>query len=138
MYEMKKEAGGFNMENRSDFQAAAEKYTSSIVKDIILSIITCGLYYLFWQAREMRAINYLIEEEKYNFWKWLLLTIITCNIYHIYYEYIFAQSIMGAQRKFGRPVSNNLHILSVIVAILGLSIVADAIQQDEINKLFGK
>jgi hypothetical protein len=124
------------MENRFDFQAAAEKYTSSIVKDIILSIITCGIYYLFWQAREMGAVNYLLEDEKYNFWKWLLLTIITCGIYHIYYEYILAQSIMEVQRRLGRPVSGNLHILSVILAIVGLNIVADAIQQDEINRLF--
>lgn len=138
MYEVKKETGGFIMENRSDFQASAEKYKSSIVKDIILCIITCGIYNLFWQAREMRAVNYLLEEEKYNFWKWFLLTIITCGIYHIYYEYIFAQSIMEIQRRLGRPVSNNLHILSVIIAILGLSIVTDAIQQDEINKLFGR
>jgi hypothetical protein len=126
------------MENRLDFQAAADQYTSSIVKNIILSIITCGIYYLFWQAREMRAVNYLIEEEKYNFWKWFFLTIITCNIYHIYYEYIFAQSIMEVQRKLCRPISSNLHILSVILAIIGLSIVADAIQQDEINGLFGR
>jgi hypothetical protein len=126
------------MENRSDFQAAAERYTSSIVKDIILSIITCGIYYLFWQAREMGAVNYLLEEGKYNFWKWFLLTIITCGIYHIYYEYILAQSIMEVQGRLGRPVSNNLHILSVVLAIFGLNIVADAIQQDEINRLFGK
>jgi len=125
------------MENRSDFQAASEQYTSSIVKDIILSIITCGIYYLFWQARQMRAVNYLLEEEKYNFWKWFLLTIITCGIYNIYYEYIIAQSIMEVQRRLDKPVSNNLHILSVVLAIFGLGIVADAIQQDEINRLFG-
>lgn len=126
------------MENRSDFQAAAEQYTSSIVKDIILSIITCGIYYLFWQARQMRAVNYLLEEEKYSFWKWFLLTIITCGIYNIYYEYIMAQSIMEVQRRLDRTISSNLHILSVILAIFGLNIVTDAIQQDEINRLFGR
>jgi hypothetical protein len=125
------------MENRLDFHAAAGQYTSSIVKDIILSIITCGIYSLFWQARQMRAVNYLLEEEKYNFWKWFLLTIITCGIYHIYYEYMMAQSIMEVQRRFGRPISNNLHVLSVVLAIFGLHIVTDAVQQDEINRLFG-
>ena len=126
------------MENRLDFQTGINKYTSSIVKDILLSIITCGIYYLFWQAREMKAVNYMLEEEKYNFWKWFLITIITCGIYNIYYEYIFAQSIMEIQIRLNRPVSANLHILSAGLAILGLNIVADAIQQEEINKLFTK
>ena len=121
-----------------DFQAAAEKFTSSIVKDIILSLITCGIYYLFWQERQMKAVNYLLDEDKYSFIKWFLFTIITCGIYHIYYEYIFGQSIMEAQRRLDRPVSANLHLLSVGLAIFGLNIVADAIQQDEINKLFGR
>ena len=126
------------MAYRMDFQVAAEKYASSIVKDIILSVITCGIYYLFWQAREMKAVNYLLEEDRYSFIKWFFLTIITCGIYHIYYEYIIAQSIMDVQRLLNRPVSNNLHLLSVGLAVFGLNIVADAIQQDEINKLFGR
>jgi hypothetical protein len=126
------------MAYRIDLQAAAEKYSSSIAKDIILSLITCGIYYLFWQERQMKAANYLLEEDKYSFIKWLLLTIITCGIYHIYYEYTFGQSIMEAQRRLDRPVSSNLHLLSVGLAIFGLNIVADAIQQDEINKLFGR
>jgi hypothetical protein len=126
------------MTYRIDFQAAAEKYSSSIAKDIIFSLITCGIYYLFWQERQMKAVNYLIEEDKYSFIKWLFLSIITCGIYHIYYEYILAQSIMEAQQKLGKPVSSNLNLLSVGLAIFGLNLVADAIQQDEINKVFGR
>ncbi len=126
------------MNHNIDFQAAADRYSSSIAKDIILSLITCGIYYLFWQERQMKAMNYLLEEEKFSFIKWFFLSIITCGIYHIYYEYVFGQAVMEAQRRHDRPVSSYLHLLSVGLAIFGLNIVADAIQQEEVNKLFGR
>ena len=124
------------MSDRIDFQQAADRYSSSIAKDIILSLITCGIYYLFWQERQMKAMNYLLEEDKFSFIKWFFLSIITCGIYHIYYEYVFGQSVIEAQQKHGRPVSSYLHLLSVGLALFGLNIVADAIQQEELNKLF--
>lgn len=86
----------------------------------------------------MRAINYLLGEERYSFVKWALLTLITCGIYHVYFQYIFARSLMEAQTKHGIMVSANIDAMSVFLTIFGLSIVADAIQQKEINKFFGK
>ncbi len=126
------------MQNPQLSQEAANQFTSSIAKDIIFCIITCFIYNVFWQAREMRAINYLLGEERYSFVKWALLTLITCGIYHIYFQYIFARSIMETQTKHGIMVSANIDAMSVFLTIFGLSIVADAIQQKEINKFFGK
>lgn len=114
------------------------RYTSGIVADILLSLITCGIYGLFWQARQMRALNHLLREERFSFIKWLLLTLITCGIYHIYYEYLMGQAIMEVQRRMGRPVSSDLPLLSVLLAIFGFSIAADAVQQNEINKFFSR
>ena len=116
----------------------AKDFTSNIIKDIIFTLITCGIYGLFWQARQMRAVNYLLHEEWYSFLKWFLLTMITCGIYHIYFEYIMAKSINEIQRTQGMPVSTDLPLLSVILSIFGGSIAADAIQQYEINRLFGR
>lgn len=112
-------------------------FTSNIALDIILSIITCGIYWFFWQARQMRALNHLLQEKKYNFLLWFVLTIITCFLFHIYYEYYMAQGVVEAQKKYGKALSNDLPVLSIILAILGLHIITDAIQQNEINKLFG-
>jgi len=114
------------------------QFTSSIAKDIIFSFITCGIYMLFWQARQMKALNYLLGEEKFKFLVWLLLTLITCGLYHIYYEYVMGQSIVETQKRKDRFTSNELPVVCLVLSIFGLSIVADAIQQNEINKLFGK
>ncbi|MHB8111102.1 MAG: DUF4234 domain-containing protein [Syntrophorhabdaceae bacterium] len=120
----------------SDPQAGT--FTSNIALDIVLTFITCGIYYFFWQARQIRAINHLLGQEKYNFWLWFLLTLVTCGLFNIYYEYYMAQGLIEAQEKHGRPKSKELPVLSLLLTIFGLSFVADAIQQNEINKFFGK
>ena len=114
----------------------AGQFTSKIAMDIILTIITCGIYMWFWQYRQMNALNYLLGEEKFKFWTWFLLTLVTCGLYHIYYEYVMSQSLQEVQRRRGRQVSNELPVLSIVLCIFGLSIIIDAIQQNEINKIF--
>ena len=111
-------------------------YASNIALDIILSIITCGIYWFFWQARQMRALNYLLKEQRFNFLLWFLVSLVTCFLFNIYYEYIMAQGIVEIQKKQGRTPSNDLPVLSLVLSIFGLHIITDAIQQNEINKFF--
>ncbi len=111
-------------------------YASNIALDIILSIITCGIYWFFWQARQMRALNYLLKEQRFNFLLWFLVSLITCFLFNIYYEYIMAQAIVQIQKKQGKTLSNDLPVLSLVLSIFGLHIITDAIQQHEINKFF--
>ena len=111
-------------------------YASSIALDIILSIITCGIYWFFWQARQMRALNYLLKEQKFSFPLWFLVSLITCFLFNIYYEYIMAKAIVEIQKKQGKAPSNDLPVLSLVLSIFGLHIITDAIQQHEINKFF--
>ena len=113
-------------------------YTSNITIDIILTLITCGIYYFFWQARQFGAVNYLLDQQRYSFWLWFVLALATYGLYNIYYEYYLAQGLVEAQVKHGLQKSKDLPVLSLILAILGLGIVTDAIQQNEINKFFGK
>jgi len=114
----------------------SKSFTSSIAMDIVLSLITCGIYWFFWQARQMRAINHLLGQQRYNFWMWFLLAIVTCGLYNIYYEYYMSQELVEAQDKHGLPKSKYLPVLSLFLTIIGLNIVTDAIQQNEINKFF--
>ncbi len=120
-----------------DERRGAERFSSSIVLDILLSLITCGVYQLFWQARQMRALNYFLGEERFSFIKWLLLTVVTCGIYHIYYEYVMAKAITDVQDRRGASPSSELPLLSILLSIFGFTLVADAIQQHEINKISG-
>jgi Trk-type K+ transport system membrane component len=117
-------------------QTSGGPYTSNIALDIILSIITCGIYWFFWQARQMRALNHLLKEKRFSFLLWFLVSLITCFLFNIYYEYIMAQAIVEIQKKQGKAASNDLPVLSLVLSLFQFYVITDAIQQNEINKLF--
>ncbi len=108
------------------------EFTSSIIADILLTLITCGIYYFFIQNRQIKALNQMLKRPKYSFGAWLFFSIITCGIYHIYHEYIMAQDINEASGN----KNPNLPVISLLLTIMALPIVADAIMQSEINKYF--
>lgn len=108
-------------------------FVRGIALDIVLTIITCGLFNLYVQYRQMEAVNGMLREEKYSWIVWLLLSFITCGLYHIYHEYRKSSDIAEV---LGDKNSNE-PIINVILTIFGLSIVADAIQQVHINKYYG-
>lgn len=116
----------------------AQKFASNIVVDIILTIITCGIYLFFWQARQIKTLNFLLREQRFSFVLWFFVSILTCFIFNIYYEYIMAKAIVELQKHDGIQQSNDLPVLSLLLAIFGLHVVADAIQQYEINRLLGR
>ena len=119
--------------NEMDRLRAAPEYVRSIAVDVILTVLLCGLWNIWIQARQMRAVNFMIGTPKYKFWHWLLLTLITCGLWHIYHEYRLSQDIAWARNS---PQSDN-PVIHLVLSIFGLSIVVDALQQAEINSYFG-
>ena len=114
----------------------AERARSNIAVDIILSLVTLGIYNLFWQARQMRVVNAFLGEKRFSFWSWFFLSLVTCGLYHVYHEYVMGQTITQIQVKRGRESNPNLSMISLLLSVMGLMIVTDAIQQHEINALY--
>jgi hypothetical protein len=108
----------------------------NIATNIILSIITCGIYGLFWQYAKMDTINGWQQRRDFSFLTWLLLGFITCGIFAIYYEYKMAQAIMEIQEQNNLRVNRELPLISILLCIFGLGLVSLAIQQSEINKFY--
>ena len=111
----------------------SHKAVSNVALDIVLTLLTCGIYGLFWQARIFRVVNAFLGREKYSFWLWFLLSLITCNIYNIFAQYDLAKSINEVQAKLGKPVNENLPLLNLVFSILPLHVIYGAIDQSEIN-----
>lgn len=120
--------------NELEKRMAAPNYVRSVAADIILTIVTCGLWNIWVQARQMRAVNFMIGREKYNFWIWAGLTLITCGLWHLYHEFRLSQDISTALGKGPSDISPVVHLL---LSIFAMSIIADALQQAEINGYFG-
>lgn len=109
-----------------------------IVQGIVFTLLTCGIYGLVWQYKQMQTLNAWQDEERYDFAMYLVFSILTCGIYAIFMEYKMANSINHIQRENDFIVNENLATICLLLSIFGLSIVSLAIQQTEINKWYGQ
>lgn len=105
----------------------------SVVLCIILSIITCGLYGIYWFISLTNDVNYISGEEGTSGGLAFLLTIITCSIYGFYWAYKMGEKLDTAKQKKGIPAGNG-GILYLILFIFG-GFIAYAVIQHEVNKL---
>ena len=104
---------------------------------VLLSKITCGIYGLVWQYKQMKVLNFWLNRREYAFGMWFLLSIITCGIYGVYNEYKMARGIVEIQEQNNLMV-NNVATICLILTLIGLSIMSMAIQQAEINRFYVK
>lgn len=121
----------------TDYPHPAYEGVRSIVVDLLLTVITCGLYGLYWQYKQMETLNAWLRRKDFSFGLWLLLSIITCGIFAIYYEYKMAKGINEIQELNNMRIASDLPIICLILSIFGLAFVSLAIQQLEINKFYG-
>jgi hypothetical protein len=106
---------------------------SSVTTDVILTVLTCGIYGIFWQARIFRAVNAFLGREKFSTLLWILLSLITCGIYNIFAQYELSKAINEVQAKVGKKVNEHLALLNVLLSFFALHLVSNAINQIEIN-----
>ena len=101
---------------------------------IVFSIITCGIYALYWLVVMTDEVNELAGlPGETTGGMTLLFTIITCGIYGFYWAYKMGEKVDGIRTRRGEPASNS-GILYLILNVIGLSIVTYALIQSEINK----
>ncbi len=106
-----------------------------IATGIILTLVTCGIYNIYWNYRQFLAMNQLLGREEFKFLNWLLLSFITCGLYHIYNEYRMGAELHNWLNANGRETNANLPVIGLVLSCVGLTVIADAVYQHEINKL---
>jgi hypothetical protein len=111
------------------------RHTASIALYLVLTILTLGIFNLYWNYRQMRSCNELLARHEFSFVLWILLVILTCGLYHFYYQYKMGAAINEIQRLEDLPVTDGLPLLSLIAAVLGVGVVADCIHQHELNAI---
>ena len=105
----------------------------SIPVAIILTIVTCGIYGLYWLIKLNDEVNQLSGEYQATSGGMVLVfTIITCGIYGWYWLYK-----MGDRCDRIKGMNGSSGILYLILGIFGLSIVSYCLIQDTINKAIG-
>ncbi len=134
----------------------------NIALRIIATILTCGIYGLFWMASINNNVNRLSSNDRENVsgGMTVLLLFLTCGIYGYYWVYKMGVKIDEAKIERGIPTSNKTGMLYLGILFVGLllglvgmfleykniysckyyplssvvTIVIYALMQDEINK----
>ncbi len=97
---------------------------------IILSIVTIGIYGIYWFIKLTDETNALAkpEHKTTSGGKAFLLTLVTFGIYGIYWAYKMGQK-MGDMNG-----GNDQSVVFLLLSLFGLSIVAYAMAQSELNR----
>lgn len=107
----------------------------NIAVSIILSLVTCGIYMIYWVfciINETNEASGRVDSRSGGMV--LLLSIVTCGIYMYYWAYCQGEKLDEAKTKRGLAASNN-GIAYLLLYIFGLGIVAIAIMQNDLNKM---
>lgn len=100
---------------------------------IILSIITCGIYGLYWIYCLNEDAHKLAGDTNYtNGGLVIVFGIITCGIYMLYWMYKMGETLDKACQMRGRAQGSN-GIVYLLLSFFGLGIIAYALMQNEIN-----
>ena len=97
---------------------------------IVLSIITCGIYGLYWLYNINNDMCSITPDDPFqpNGGMVILLSIVTCGIYAIFWMYK-----MGQKMDDIKGDGSNNTVMFLVLTILGLGIVCYCIMQNELN-----
>ncbi len=101
---------------------------------ILFSILTCGIYSIYWFIKMTDESNALSGELEMSGGMAFLLTIVTCGIYTLFWNYKMGKKMQIAQQRAGVPAADN-SVLYLILAIFGFQIISYCIIQSDINAL---
>lgn len=105
----------------------------NIVTNVIFTILTCGIYGIYWFICLTDDANIVSEENDTSGGMAFVLSLITCNIYGIYWAYRMGQKIHEAGQKRNIAVGDN-SVLYLILQFLGLGIINYCLMQSDLNK----
>lgn len=106
----------------------------SIALAIVLSIITCGIYGIYWFIVMTDESNKVSNDN--NTASGVLafiFTIITCGIYGFYWYYKMGQKLYQAGKLYNKEIPDN-GVLYLVLGLFGLGIISYALIQSDLNK----
>lgn len=126
-----------NNSNNTSINAPVLEYRDIAIA-IILSIVTCGIYGIFWIISLTNDANKVADRPTDTSGGMvILLTIITCGIYGIYWNYKMGQKIYEAGQRYNKQINDN-SVLYLVLSLFGLQIVNYALMQSDLNKFSNK
>ena len=105
----------------------------NIAMCIIFSILTCGIYGIYWFICITDEVNAVSNEGGTSGGVAFLLTLITCGLYGIYWAYKKKKKLANAGRMYNKPISDSA-ILYLILQFVGLGLINYCLMQNDLNR----
>lgn len=103
---------------------------------IVLSIVTCGIYGIYWMIKVVDELNEASDNQNGTSGGMVfLLSLVTCSIYLWYWMYKAGELVNKAKAARALPVESDSSILYMLLTIFGFGIVSWALIQNELNKV---
>jgi cytochrome bd-type quinol oxidase subunit 2 len=100
---------------------------------VVFTIITCGLYGIYWFIVMTDESNRISDDNKTSGGMAFLFSLITCGIYGIYWNYKMGKKLYEAGQKYGKVINDN-SIIYLILSIFGCSLINYCLIQSDLNK----
>lgn len=104
-----------------------------IATQIILTVITCGIYGLYWIAEITDDINNLREDYTTSGVTVVLLSILTCGLYLVYWNYDIGRKLYNLGQENGKDINDN-SIIYMILSIIKGDLINLILIQSDLNK----
>ncbi|OON86646.1 hypothetical protein BXO88_06525 [Oribacterium sp. C9] len=99
-----------NGNNGGSYMGGRLKEDRSIWMYILLSIVTCGIYSLYFLYKLIQDVNIAMAgdgEETAGLVKYILLSVITCGIYGWYWQYCLGNRLANNAPRYGMNFQEN-------------------------------
>lgn len=96
---------------------------------IVFSIITCGIYAIYWFVCLTNDTNRLSKYKTAGGVAAWFFSILTCGIYSFYWHYMIGKKIGDIEKD------SSSGILYLVLSLFGLGIIAWALAQSALNRL---
>jgi hypothetical protein len=108
---------------------------------IILTVVTCGLYGLYWYYRTSEDIQDAAGVRDVSPGMEVALILVTCGLYTIYWWYKYGTLLVDLERVRGVTVRDNTVLLTLLSAAAfwagPFDLINMAIMQGDLNDLWG-
>ena len=112
------------------------KQEKNIVTNVILSIVTCGIYAIIWFIQlNDDAKEYSNDASMPTGGVAFLLTLVTCGIYGVYWAYKMGKALQKAKIDNGMTNAADNSVMYLVLELIGLGIVDYCLMQNELNEI---
>ena len=106
-----------------------------IATSIILSIVTGGLYSIYWFITLTDDVGKLSKDDHLRGGMCFLLTLVTCGLYGFYWAYLMGKAMYKIKTEKNIAGTSDNSVIYIILQLFGLQIVTLALVQNDVNTL---